>query len=201
VFKKVLLLSALILSGLVGTVALAKEMSWSSAPEMKIDKSKAYSAVIDTSKGKFTIELFAKEAPNTVNNFVFLAQKGFYNNVVFHRIIQQFMIQTGDPKGNGTGDPGYKFADELGGSHKYGPGIVAMANSGPNTNGSQFFVCTGLQSANLNSMPNYTIFGNVTSGMDVVSKIAATPVESNGLGENSKPKEKVVIKSVKILTK
>jgi cyclophilin family peptidyl-prolyl cis-trans isomerase len=199
VFKKVLLLFSL--TGLIGASAFGKEMSWSSAPQMKLDKNKTYSAIIDTSKGKFTIELFAKEAPNTVNNFVFLAQKGFYNNVVFHRIIQQFMIQTGDPQGTGGGGPGYQFADELGGSHKYGPGIVAMANAGPNTNGSQFFVCTGLQSANLNSMPNYTIFGNVTSGMDVVSKIAAAPVESNGNGENSKPKEKIVIKSVKILSK
>lgn len=179
------------------SAAFAKE--WSSPPEMKIDKEKSYSAIVETSKGQFTIELFAKEAPLAVNNFVFLANEGFYKNVVFHRIIRPFMIQTGDPKGTGEGGPGYTFADELGGSRKYGIGTVAMANAGPNTNGSQFFIGTGMNVANLNSMPNYTIFGHVTSGMKVVQKIAETPVKPGG--EGSSPKEKVVIKNVKIVTK
>lgn len=181
------------------SAALAKE--WSSPPAMKIDKEKSYSAVIETSKGKITIELFAKEAPLAVNNFVFLANEGFYKNVVFHRIIRPFMIQTGDPKGTGSGGPGYTFADELGGSRKYGIGTVAMANAGPNTNGSQFFIGTGMNVANLNSMPNYTIFGNVIDGMDVVQKIASVPVKPGPSGEDSSPKEKIVIKNITILTK
>lgn len=174
--------------------------SWSSPPEMKIDQNKTYQATVTTSQGTFKIDLFAKEAPKTVNNFVFLSKEGFYNDVVFHRIIQSFMIQTGDPEGTGRGGPGYKFEDELKTTHQYEPGIVAMANAGPNTNGSQFFICTGEDSKGLNKMPNYTIFGKVSEGMDVVQKIAATPVESNG-SEVSKPKEKVTIQSVSITEK
>lgn len=182
-----------------GAQALAK--TYSSAPEMKIDTKKTYTAEVETNKGKFTIELFAKDAPKTVNNFVFLAKEGFFKDIIFHRIIKSFMIQTGDPKGNGSGGPGYNFEDELKGPHKYGPGIVAMANSGPNTNGSQFFVCTGFDSANLNGMPNYTIFGKIKEGMSTVDKIAATPVKANDQGEMSTPQEKVFIKSVKIKEK
>ncbi len=160
---------------------------------MKIDPNKTYKATVTTSKGTFTIELFAKDAPKTVNNFVFLAKEGFYNDVVFHRIIQSFMVQTGDPEGTGRGGPGYKFEDELGSKHQYEPGIVAMANSGKNTNGSQFFICTGEDSKSLNTRPNYTIFGKVTEGMETVQAIAATPVE-----QGSEPTEKVVIQSVAI---
>ncbi|WP_202128765.1 peptidylprolyl isomerase [Paenibacillus dendrobii] len=175
--------------------------SWTSAPEMKIDTSKTYQAEVKTSKGSFTIELFAKDAPKTVNNFVFLSKEGFYNDVTFHRIIESFMIQTGDPTGTGAGGPGYSFEDEKT-SYKYEPGIVAMANAGPNTNGSQFFICTGADSDFLNSQPNYTIFGKVTDGMDTVKKIAATPVEANpDTGETSKPTEKVTIDSIKIKEK
>ncbi|WP_079909591.1 peptidylprolyl isomerase [Paenibacillus sp. 32352] len=174
--------------------------SWSSPPEMKIDQNKTYQATVTTSKGTFKIDLFAKEAPKTVNNFVFLSKEGFYNNVVFHRIIQSFMVQTGDPEGTGRGGPGYKFEDELKTSHQYEPGIVAMANAGSNTNGSQFFICTGEDSKNLNKTPNYTIFGKVSEGMDVVQQIAATPVESNGR-EVSKPTEKVTIQSIDITEK
>lgn len=173
----------------------AKE--WDSAPKMSIDPKKSYSADVVTNKGKFTIELYAKDAPLAVNNFVFLSRQGFYNKVVFHRIIKSFMIQTGDPKGDGTGGPGYKFDHEPT-THKYGPGVVAMANSGPNTNGSQFFICTGFDSANLNARPDYTVFGKISSGMDSVDKIAATPVKRSDSGEMSAPTQKVIIESIKI---
>ncbi|WP_321166715.1 peptidylprolyl isomerase [Paenibacillus sp. Soil787] len=175
---------------------------WSKAPDMTIDPNKAYQAEVTTSKGSFTIDLFAKEAPNTVNNFVFLSKEGFYNNVTFHRIIKTFMIQTGDPLGTGRGGPGYKFADELKTSHKYEPGIVAMANSGPNTNGSQFFICSGEDCANLNKKPDYSIFGKVTpEGMATITKIAETPVEMGGESTPSKPKEKVTINTIVIKEK
>lgn len=174
---------------------------WAKAPEMKIDQNKKYTATVTTSKGTFTIELFAKEAPKTVNNFVFLSKEGFYNNVTFHRIMKTFMVQTGDPTGTGGGGPGYRFEDELKTPYKYEPGIVAMANAGPNTNGSQFFICTGEDSKSLNNNPNYTIFGKITEGMDVVKKIAETPVSKNSRGEMSTPTEKVTIQSVQITEK
>jgi len=181
-----------------GTVPSPKSMSWTTPPAMKIDKTKKYTAAIDTTLGKFTIELFASETPNTVNNFVFLSNQGYYNGVIFHRIIKTFMIQTGDPKGTGSGGPGYKFNDELPVKHSYDPGIVAMANAGPNTNGSQFFICTGADAAGLNNYPNYTQFGKVTDGMDVVLKIAAVPVQLSSSGEMSKPVNPPVIKSITI---
>jgi cyclophilin family peptidyl-prolyl cis-trans isomerase len=172
---------------------------YNKAPKMSIDQNKAYRAVLETTKGTITIELFAEKAPVTVNNFVFLAEEGFYDDVIFHRILQSFVIQTGDPTGTGTGGPGYRFADELKTGFKYEPGIVAMANSGPNTNGSQFFICTGADSQGLNSMPNYTIFGKVTEGMDIVQKIAASPVEANkGTGEVSSPVEDIRIENITI---
>ncbi|NOU99071.1 peptidylprolyl isomerase [Paenibacillus planticolens] len=183
-----------------GATPTAKQ--WSKAPDMTIDTNKTYQAEVTTSKGSFTIDLFAKDAPKTVNNFVFLSKEGFYNNVTFHRIIKSFMIQTGDPQGTGMGGPGYKFADELKTTHKYEPGIVAMANSGPNTNGSQFFICSGADCANLNQMPNYTIFGKVTQeGMATIAKIADTPVEMGGEASPSKPKEKVTINAITIKEK
>lgn len=196
-----LVIAAIFLFLNITTLSVVHAKSWDKAPEMKIDVKKSYSAEVSTNKGKFVIELFAKEAPLTVNNFVFLAQQGFYKNIQFHRIIKDFMIQTGDPKGDGSGGPGYNFEDELKTEHKYGPGIVAMANAGPNTNGSQFFVCTGMQSLNLNSRPNYTIFGKIKDGMKSVEKIAATPVDVNLQGESSSPKEKVIIQDVKIIVK
>ncbi|WP_334074484.1 MULTISPECIES: peptidylprolyl isomerase [Paenibacillus] len=176
-----------------------KKLSWDNPPEMEIDTKKSYEAEFTTSKGNFKIELFAKDAPKTVNNFVFLARQGFYNDVIFHRIIQSFMIQTGDPEGTGAGGPGYQFEDEKT-NYAYEPGIVAMANAGPNTNGSQFFICTGDDSRTLK--PDYTIFGKVTEGMDVVNKIAATPVEANPYtGEPSSPTETVTITEIKIVEK
>jgi cyclophilin family peptidyl-prolyl cis-trans isomerase len=150
-------------------------------------------AVIDTSMGSFKIELFTKDAPKTVENFISLTNKGFYNQsstnkVIFHRILKTFMIQTGDPTGTGAGGPGYTFADELPPKRPYDPGIVAMANAGPNTNGSQFFICTGADANKyLDGNPAYTQFGRIVSGMDVVQKIAAVPVINNGTGETSKP--------------
>ena len=175
--------------------------SWTSPPAMQIDTNKTYEAEVKTSKGTFTIELFAKDAPKTVNNFVFLSKEGFYDGVTFHRIIESFMVQTGDPTGTGTGGPGYTFEDEKT-KYKYEPGIIAMANAGPNTNGSQFFICTGEDSKDLNQIPNYTIFGKITSGMDVVKKIAATPVEANpDTDELSKPTEKVTIDGITIKEK
>ncbi|WP_240419631.1 peptidylprolyl isomerase [Paenibacillus periandrae] len=183
------------------TAKPAAKKSWTAPPAMTIDVKKTYQATIATSKGSFKIDLYAKDAPITVNNFVFLAKEGFYNDIVFHRIIESFMIQTGDPLGVGSGGPGYSFQDELKSPYKYEPGIVAMANAGPNTNGSQFFICTGEDSKNLNKSPNYTIFGKVTEGMDVVKKIAATPVASGASGEKSSPTEKVVIQSVAITEK
>ncbi|PZE21851.1 peptidylprolyl isomerase [Paenibacillus xerothermodurans] len=169
------------------------QKSWTTPPEMQIDPNKSYQATVTTNKGTFTIDLFAKDAPKTVNNFVFLAKEGFYGDIIFHRIISTFMVQTGDPTGTGTGGPGYRFEDELSSPHKYEPGIVAMANAGPNTNGSQFFICTGKDSISLNKIPDYTIFGRVSEGMDVVRQIAATPVSLD-----DRPTEKVAIESVTI---
>lgn len=189
-------------SAAASPAATSGAKQWSKAPDMTIDTNKTYQAEVTTSKGSFTIDLYAKEAPKTVNNFVFLSKEGFYNNVTFHRIIKSFMIQTGDPQGTGMGGPGYKFADELKTSHKYEPGTVAMANSGPNTNGSQFFICSGDDCANLNKQPNYTIFGKVTQdGMATIAKIAETPVEMGGEATPSKPKEKVTINAIRIKEK
>jgi cyclophilin family peptidyl-prolyl cis-trans isomerase len=173
------------------------EKKWTSPPKMTIDANKTYCAVVQTNKGSITLQLFAKDAPNTVNNFVFLAKQNFYNGIIFHRIIQSFMIQTGDPQGTGVGGPGYQFEDELNGPYQYEPGVVAMANAGPNTNGSQFFICSGEDSKGLNNQPNYSIFAKVASGMETVLKIAATPVKAGG--ENSTPAEKVMIENIQIV--
>lgn len=174
--------------------------TYKNPPVMTIVTSKKYQAQVHTNKGDFTIEMFADTAPKTVNNFVFLSRQGFYNDVIFHRIIKSFMIQGGDPTGTGRGGPGYTFEDELKTSYTYEPGIVAMANAGPNTNGSQFFICTGVDCRNLDKYPNYTIFGKVTDGMNTVLAIADVPVEQQDTyNEKSKPKEKVVIKGIDIV--
>ncbi|MBC9783836.1 peptidylprolyl isomerase [Heliobacterium chlorum] len=175
-----------------------KNNKYSKPPEMTIDSNKKYVATVNTTKGQIKIELLADKAPITVNNFVFLAKDNFYEGVRFHRIIKNFMIQTGDPAGNGTGGPGYRFADELPPALPYGPGVVAMANAGPNTNGSQFFICNGDDSKFLNQHPNYTVFGKVSEGMDVVLKISDTPVGWSAGGERSKPMEEVLIESISI---
>lgn len=172
--------------------------SWDKPPEMQIDPGKQYTATISTNKGDIKIELFAKDAPATVNNFIFLAKEDFYQNVLFHRVIKGFMIQTGDPTGTGTGGPGYTFADELPSPHRYEQGIVAMANAGPNTNGSQFFICNGLDSESLNAHPNYTVFGRVIEGMETVQAISDVNVEKSAMGEPSVPTEEVYIKNITI---
>jgi cyclophilin family peptidyl-prolyl cis-trans isomerase len=171
---------------------------WATPPQMQIDPSRPYFATIDTNLGSFKIHLFANETPRTVNNFVFLSQQAFYEGVIFHRIVKDFMIQTGDPTGTGMGNPGYQFADELPPYHLYGPGIVAMANSGPNTNGSQFFICTGTDAESLNQSPNYTQFGQVVGAMDIVQKIASVPVGPGNPGENSRPINPPVINKIVI---
>ena len=136
---------------------------------MSIDPARKYSATFDTSKGSVVCDLFAKDAPKTVNNFVFLAREGFYNGTVFHRVIADFMVQGGDPTGTGRGGPGYKFEDEtIGNPHKHKVGSLSMANAGPNTNGSQFFI-THVVTDWLDG--KHTVFGHVTSGQDVVNKI------------------------------
>lgn len=167
--------------------------TYSEYPKTVIDENKKYTAVLSTSKGGITLELFAQEVPQTVNNFVFLAGEGFYNGTKFHRIIKGFMIQGGDPLGNGSGDPGYKFADEKV-TRDYQRGIIAMANSGPNTNGSQFFI----MHADYDLPKNYTIFGQVTAGLDILDLIANTPVVANPFGEVSQPTEDVVILKIQV---
>ncbi|WP_214629791.1 peptidylprolyl isomerase [Paenibacillus agaridevorans] len=171
----------------------AKVMSWSKMPEMSIDLDYDYKALIETSEGSFEILLYADKAPVTVNNFVFLANEGFYEGLKFHSIIESFMIQTGDPLGNGTGTAGYLIPDELDIQSTYKEGVVAMFNSGtPNSGSSQFFICTGPDASNLNRQPNYTIFGEVSSGMDVVQAISRTPVK------NGQPVEDVTIVRITI---
>lgn len=171
---------------------------YSAAPELTIDKEKNYTATIHTNMGDIKVQLFSTEAPKTVNNFIFLSKDGYYNNVKFHRVIKSFMIQTGDPLGNGMGGPGYSFEDELPPAKEYKPGIVAMANAGPNTNGSQFFICSGSDSTFLNQNPNYTVFGEVIEGMDTVEKIASVEVGPSFSGEVSSPKEDVHMESIDI---
>jgi len=164
--------------------------TYSQVPEMKIDVAKKYTAKFETSMGDFEIELFADKAPKTVNNFVFLSREGFYDGLIFHRVIQDFMVQGGDPKGDGTGGPGYKFEDEIN-NVKLERGILAMANSGPNTNGSQFFIVTKESAEWLDG--KHTAFGKVTSGLDLVMKI-----EKAETGENDRPIEAIIIKNIKI---
>ena len=144
-------------------------MKWDSAPEMQIDTSKNYMAEIETNKGSIKLELYPNHAPKTVNNFVFLAQQGFYDGVSFHRVISNFMIQGGDPTGTGAGGPGYSFEDEVADNPlTHETGVISMANAGPNTNGSQFFITHSPQ-PHLNG--NHTVFGKVVSGQDVVNSI------------------------------
>ena len=138
---------------------------------MCLEPGKDYGATVTTDVGTFTIDLLEKKAPKTVNNFVFLARHKFYDGIVFHRVIPGFMNQTGDPEGTGRGGPGYEFEDELPAQGEYEVGSVAMANAGPNTNGSQFFTVTGPNGVAL--PPQYSLFGTVTSGMDVLHKIEA----------------------------
>ncbi len=144
---------------------------YAAPPKMQIDTAKTYTATFDTDAGRIVCQLYPREAPNTVNNFVFLAREGFYDGTTFHRVINDFMIQGGDPTGTGSGGPGYRFADETNpktNPHKHQVGSLSMANAGPNTNGSQFFI-THVVTDWLDG--KHTVFGQVTEGQDVVDSV------------------------------
>lgn len=167
---------------------LGEALQWDAPPEMVIDPTATYTATINTNLGAVTVDLYPETAPQTVNNFVFLAREGFYDGVIFHRVIPGFVIQGGDPTGTGRGGPGYSFDDELNDPAPYSRGIVAMANAGANTNGSQFFVI--LEDSGLPYQ--YNIFGEVTDGLDVVDAIAATETAAD------RPINDVTIESITI---
>ena len=167
-----------------------KRQQFDAPPPMTLDPAKRYTAEMVTSKGTLTIALDPITAPKTANNFVVLARWHYYDGIVFHRIIPGFVLQGGDPTGSGSGGPGYSFADELPPAGRYKLGSLAMANAGPDTNGSQFFVISGPDGVRL--PPLYSLFGEVVSGLDVVEKIDA-------LGSRSgSPKERVLIESVTV---
>ena len=203
--KKLIILSMLLLSFCGGeaiedeivqtteVTEMTYDKTYTSTPVMSIDVNSTYTAELETSLGNIVIELFTDTSPITVNNFVNLSNDGYYNDVIFHRVIKGFMIQGGDPSGTGHGDmgkyPGYDFEDELDNPMNYEKGIVAMANRGPNTNGSQFFI----MHEDYPLPYQYTIFGKVLSGLDVVDAIGNVQT-----GENDKPNEDVVILNVKI---
>lgn len=165
-------------------------------PQMIIDQNKTYTAVMKTEVGDMEISLNAAMTPVTVNNFVSLARNNFYNNTVFHRVVSGFMIQGGDPKGDGTGGPGYSFDDEAF-SGNYDRGVIAMANAGPNTNGSQFFI----MHKNYPLPKDYVIFGRVINGLETLDKIAEAPVAMSSMREMSKPLQPIKILSVEIQEK
>ena len=142
---------------------------WDTPPEMQIDTSKTYRIAIETNRGKMELELYAQHAPKTVNNFLFLTKEGFYDGVIFHRVIDDFMIQGGDPTGTGMGGPGYRFEDEFEGNPLvHDKAVISMANAGPGTNGSQFFITHSPQ-PHLNG--SHTVFGKVIEGKEVVDQI------------------------------
>ncbi len=205
-------LSAVIALGSIGfgTAAVAQDQScwtsepsmergypqWPEAPQMTIDPAKTYIATIETNRGPIVIELADDEAPLAVNSFVCLAQAGYYDFTLFHRVMSGFMIQGGDPTGMGTGGPGYQFADELpSGEAPYVRGTLAMANAGPNTNGSQFFIVHQDQPAQFGA--KYSIFGRVTEGLEVLDALVAVPVIIQR-NENSDPVPTVGIESIVI---
>ena len=162
---------------------------WTTPPAMQIDPKKQYKARMETDKGTMVIELFADKTPTTVNNFVFLAREGYYDGVIFHRVINDFMVQGGDPTGTGRGGPGYKFSDEFHPSLKHDKqGMLSMANAGPGTNGSQFFITHG-PTPHLNG--KHTVFGQVVEGLDVLMSIPARDP-----GNTNAPAVKII--SVKI---
>ncbi|MGQ0744443.1 MAG: peptidylprolyl isomerase [Acidimicrobiales bacterium] len=167
-----------------------RKVAFDAAPPRCLNPSASYSAQVETTKGDFTIEFDSERAPNTVNNFVFLARNRYYEGIKFHRVIPGFVIQGGDPQGNGSGGPGYRFADELPREGEYELGSLAMANSGPDTNGSQFFVITGPQGEGLPA--KYSLFGQVTEGLDVVKAIEA------GGSASGTPTDLVTIEKVTI---
>ena len=160
-------------------------------PALTLDPAKNYVAPLHTNHGAITVELFAAQAPHTVNNFVFLAREGFYDGGSFHRVIPNFMIQGGDPTGSGRGGPGYRFPDEFDPALTFdGPGLLAMANAGPGTNGSQFFI-TVAATPHLNN--RHTIFGRLTAGQEVADAIANAPCD-----DSNRPRETVTIAAIEI---
>jgi cyclophilin family peptidyl-prolyl cis-trans isomerase len=167
-----------------------KKQRFDGPPPMCIDPSKRYTAMMSTTKGDMTIALDPVAAPNTVNNFVVLARFHYFDGINFHRIIPGFVLQGGDPQGDGRGGPGYKFADELPPAGRYELGSLAMANAGPDTNGSQFFVISG--DSGIRLPPQYSLFGKVVKGLDVVADIESVGTQSG------KPTETVTINSVMI---
>ena len=172
---------------------MAYDKTYKNPPEFSIDVNKTYTAEINTTSGLMTVELFTDIAPNTVNNFVSLSEDGYYNNIIFHRVIKDFMIQGGDPSGTGHGEmgkyPGYEFEDELNNPMPYEKGILAMANRGPNTNGSQFFI----MHTDYPLPYQYTIFGKVTEGLDVIDQIAMVETDASDKTLND-----VIINSITI---
>jgi cyclophilin family peptidyl-prolyl cis-trans isomerase len=159
--------------------------------EMAVDPDKQYQATISTSMGDMVAFLYPQRAPETVNNFVNLARHHYYDGLIFHRVIEGFMIQGGCPQGTGTGGPGYKFADELPQRGQYEIGSLAMANAGPNTNGSQFFIVSGPSGVGL--PPQYSLFGKVISGLDVLDAIEKVRTD-----QRDRPGDDVVINSITI---
>ena len=168
-----------------------KKQKFESAPEMGIDPEKRYTATMSTSMGELVIALDPARAPKTVNSFVFLALHHYFDGIIFHRIINGFVCQGGDPTGTGTGGPGYRFEDELPKPGQYEIGSVAMANAGPNTNGSQFFLISGPSGASL--PPQYSLFGKIVKGLDVLDAMQKVDTD-----RNDRPREDVVIHSVTI---
>jgi cyclophilin family peptidyl-prolyl cis-trans isomerase len=168
-----------------------KTQKFDEMPEMGIDPAKRYTATMETSMGTMVIALDPIAAPKTVNNFVFLANYHYYEGVIFHRIIKDFVIQGGDPVGTGRGGPGYRFPDELPTAGRYEIGSLAMANAGPDTNGSQFFIISGKQGMQL--PPSYSLFGKIVRGLEVVAQIQAVKT-----GSGDRPVEDVVIEKVTI---
>jgi cyclophilin family peptidyl-prolyl cis-trans isomerase len=207
--KKILLLAfGLLAVAVIGLILTREEMimpedslvqtpktNTYSQPEEVMEEGVDYGAVIKTSVGDIEIDLFEDETPITVNSFLFLSKERFYDDLIFHRVIKDFVIQGGDPKGDGTGGPGYQIVDEIT-ERTYEPYTLGMANSGPNTNGSQFFITTGdIPDQSLEALDgNYTIFGKVTSGFAVVDAIERVKTDVN-----DKPVNSVVIESIQIV--
>jgi cyclophilin family peptidyl-prolyl cis-trans isomerase len=186
--------------------ATTPKPQFTQSPPTVLKSEETYTATLETSCGTIVIRLLSKDAPQTVNSFVFLAQHGYFDGQRFHRLDTSIdVIQGGDPLGTGTGGPGYSIPDELTGGESYGPGVVAMANAGPNTGGSQFFIVTGPNGHKLDANPNYTIFGRVIRGLDVARRIQRLPIQDPAAAEQGdlsgqQPKDAVYIDRVTIQT-